>query len=141
MKYAALAVICTLVFVGCVKNRTSCVYELPDGFTGWVLIEYERPDAPPVPKKDGKLVFHIGPNGRMATSSKLETGWGSDEYVYDSPERTKLPQTIEGHGGLIWGGVASSSQIGNQKPRFSQSFFVGTEAAAKNSAEMRPKLE
>jgi hypothetical protein len=111
------------------------VYEIPSGYTGWVLIEFERPDAPPLQKRDGKLVFHIGGDGRMATSSKCEFGWSHDEYAYVGTTPVELKRTAWGGGGQIWAGSNGGTQTAGQKPQTYETFFVGSEAAFKSAGK------
>jgi hypothetical protein len=128
-----LALLSVIVLPACGHARTPCVYEIPSGYTGWVLIEFERPDAPPLPKRDGKLIFHVGGDGHMATSSKCEFGWSHDEYFYVGTTPIELERTAWGGGGQIWAGSNGSTQTAGQRPRTYETFFVGSEAAFKNA--------
>ena len=137
MKASILAFICIALLSACWQRRTACVYEVPEGFSGWVLIEFERPEAPPIPKKDGKLIFRIGSDGRLATSSSPEFGVATDEYYFVGATRTKIPFTGWGGGGLVWGGSNGSTESGGKTLHVFQNLFVGTEAAFKSSAANR----
>lgn len=134
---AAMLVIPTIS--SCGAGRTSCVYEIPNGYTGWVLIEFERADAPPLPRRDGKLIFHIGRDGRLATSSKCEYGWSQDEYIILDGTRVVLKRSGWGKSGQIWGGANGSVQEAGKKPRIYQTFFVGSDVAFKSAAAVEPK--
>jgi hypothetical protein len=114
--------------------RTPSVYELPDGFTGWVLIEFEKTNYPPVPKQNGKLIFKIGKDGRLFTSSKLEQGWARDEYYYVGTTRVQLPESWK-KPGLIWGQGNGTTQKTGQSQIIFQDFFVGTEEQFKQSSK------
>jgi uncharacterized protein DUF6843 len=139
MQRILLPLFLVFAFTGCTKSRTPCVYDIPEGFTGWVLIEFERSDCPAIPKPDGKLVFSIGKDGRVCTSSKMEVGWANDEYYYVGTSRRKLPATAPGVGGMVWGAGTGSSQTMSQKPRVYETFFIGTEQQF-NSAPKHPEL-
>ena len=128
-----------LAFTGCKNARTSCVYEIPERFTGWVLIEFGRTNCPPLIKRDEKLVFMIGSDGRACTSSALEFGWAKDAYLYVGKSRTEIPSTVSGGGGLIWGGSTGSTQTGSTERTYAN-FFVGTEQQFTNSIE-QPRPE
>ena len=141
MKAAILGLICGALFSGCWQRRTACIYELPAGYSGWVLIEYERPDSPPLTKKGGKLIFPIGSDGRLATSSSPEFGVATDEYYFVGIAHTKIPITTWGGGGLIWGGSNGSTQSGGKTLHVFQNFFVGSEIAFKSAAFTRPAFE
>ena len=106
------------------------MYEIPEGFTGWVLIEFGRTNCPPLSKQDGKLVFKIGSDGRLCTSSHPEYGWAKDLYCYVGRSRTELRSTGWGGGGLIWG--SSIGGVQGEKVTH-ETFFVGTEAQFKHA--------
>jgi hypothetical protein len=127
MKKLFLAIVCAMAITSCEKARTPCVYEVPEGFTGWVLIENNRNDCPPLPTENGKLIFKIGKDGRLCTSSTMEVGWAKDEYYYVGNSRTVIPDTAPGKGGFIWGGANGSVQTAGQKEKTFEIFFVGTE--------------
>jgi hypothetical protein len=132
MKQVVLALLGLLALTACSNKRTACVYELPHGYTGWVLIEYYRADAPPIRKVNGKLLFQIPSSGKLATSSALEYGWAKDEYFDVGQVRTELKQTFWGGGGRIWGEANGHTDGTGQRTRIYEFFFVGTENAFKN---------
>jgi hypothetical protein len=127
------------VLAGCQKARTSGVYEIPEGFTGWVMIEFGGTNCPLLTKRDGKIVFQIGNDGRFCTSSALEFGWAKDAYFYVGKSRTKIPSTVPGGGGLIWGGGTGSVQTNSVEKTY-ETFFVGTEEEFKH-ADQQPRPE
>ena len=126
MKALLVSLAFAFALCGCKKARTACVYEIPEGFTGWILIEFGRTNCPPLMKRDGKLVFEIGRDGRLCTSSPLQYGWAKVEYFYVGKARIAIPCTVSGGGGLIWGSSTGSTQTGNVERKF-ESFFVGPE--------------
>ena len=125
MRSSCLALLLVFLLVGCEKKRTPCTYEIPEGFTGWVQIAFGRTNCPPLSKKDEKLVFKIGSDGRFCTSSPPEYGWAKDAYYYVGRSRTELRSTGWGGGGLIWGGSIGGA---SGEPGTHETFFVGTEA-------------
>ena len=140
MRLLLATLVLILVLVACTKARTSCVYEIPEGFTGWVLIEFSKTNCTPLAKKEGKLVFQIGSDGRFCTSTALESGWAKDAYYYIGKSRTKIQSTGWGGGGMIWGGSTGSvQQPGNMEKTYAN-FFVGTEEQFKLAAGLpRPE--
>lgn len=103
---------CFLAFAGCEAvwtllrdDRRPNRYLIPEGFVGWVRIDYEVGDSPELPIEDGFRLYRIPPTGLLETSSASESGWASDEYYYvdASGEREKLPVTSRRGGGMIWG--------------------------------------
>lgn len=126
MRSLLVSLILVLALSGCRKARTACVFEIPEGFTGWVLIEFGRTNCPPLGKRDGQIVFQIGSDGRCCTSSALEFGWAKDSYVYVGKSRNQIPSTVPGGGGLVWGGGTGSVQTKSAEKTY-ETFFVGTE--------------
>jgi hypothetical protein len=126
-------------------------YLIPDGYVGWVLIEYEVKGAPRSPIEDGYHLFKIPHNGHLKTSSPLEYGSATDEYYYVS---TKGRQRLDSWSGwdskmMIWVGTVSdgifSETDKNNKTREiktppTTTFFVGTEQQY-NQAGPEPQSE
>jgi hypothetical protein len=111
------------------KQRRSSRYLIPEGYVGWVRVNFNVKDAPALLIEEGYYLFKFPPDGKLNTSSAIEYGWGNDEYYYySSNTRQKLKATGWGSGGMIWGdfnGAAQSAQGTAEPPH--QFFFVGTE--------------
>lgn len=142
-------VLCFLAVAGCEAiwtllrdDRRPNRYLIPDGFVGWVRIDYEVEWASGLPVEDGFRVYRIPPSGLLETSSAVESGWASDEYYYvdSSGNWERLPVTMRGLDGMIWGptfslrmshefrdGVSSSRSTGVAH----EHFFVGPEELSK----------
>ena len=120
-------------FVGCVKQRTPSAYEIPEGFVGWVTIDYGQSDAPALPLKDDRRIFLISPDGHLATSSRILYGMSVNTYEYIGNPHRVLPQTIWGGGGMIWAGEIVGPVPNGDESRVQERFFVGTEAEYKKS--------
>jgi hypothetical protein len=131
MRPILFTLLLAMTFAGCAKRRMPCVYEIPEGFTGWILVEFERTDCPPLPQRNGKLLLAIDKNGRLCTSSKIEEGWAKDEYYYVGASRRALPATAPG--GLVWSGAVGRSGVPGQKPRVYETLFIGTEQQFKDA--------
>ena len=117
------------------NSRTPCVYEIPEGYRGWVLIQYSKTTCPPIAERDGKLVFPIPSKGYLCTSTPFETGWARDEFIFVGTSRVPIEATAPGAGGLIWrGSNGSCGYTGGPKVVMSQ-FYVGTEDAARKAGE------
>ena len=100
---------------------------VPEGYVGWVRVEFQVPGAAPLPVDGGEYLFKFPPAGLLSTSSSEEYGWAKDHYFYYSEGGTRvLPQTGPGGGGLIWGklNAEKSGPLGKRKY---EEFFVGTE--------------
>jgi hypothetical protein len=114
------------VLVGC-NTRPAERWQIPDGYVGWIVVQYNNPSCAPLPETDGYKLLRISPKGRLCTSDRQPNGEAFDKYEY-----------LRGDGGtweidqrtMVWGGKASST---------GRSFvFVGTEQqfhAASDSAE------
>lgn len=111
-------------------------YLIPQGYVGWVIVEYEVKAAPALQREDGHDLYKIPGAGRLETSSPHEDGAAHDEYFYiGSKGRRAIPFTGWGDGGMIWGSSISDGSIGVgddkgmrtiQTPP-TETFFVGTE--------------
>src|SRR3990170_3586953 len=101
-------------------------YEIPATYRGWVIIQEETPECPPLRLDDGKLVFSIDERGCGCISDAQPTGWSRWSYVAVAPDggRSVLPNTNWGGGGLVWAGFSGSAS--DLAHPFS-GFFVGTE--------------
>ena len=139
LRICSIMAFLTLVAGGCKKMRDGYVYEIPDGFTGWVTVEFNRSDCPPLARQDGKLILQFKNDGRLRTSSTFEEGWSKDEYYYVGSSHTPRKITDSGPGSLIWG-TAIGTQVIGQKERSYLTAFVGSEAQF-NKAGNAPDLQ
>lgn len=116
---------------GFADTRVPTIYEVPEGFHGWVLIQRSKVSCPPQEVRDGKHVLAIPSNGRLCTSSDLEEGWAKDEYYFVGASRIPIEDTGWGGGGHIWLRSYGSCGLSGQPEAHFEHFFVGTEAEAK----------
>jgi hypothetical protein len=115
------------------SSRMAQTHLVPDGYQGWVSVDYGVDGAPPLPVEDGHRVFRYDSRGKLETSSEYAEGWGIDDYFYVSGETRQIlrfrPSGMEGE---IWGPYTRSSivtRVGEKVIRegVSTGFFVGTE--------------
>ena len=125
---AVVATIAMALSSACYHYRTPCVYEVPEGFKGWVLIRLERPECGPLPLENGKFVFRIPTSGVLCTSSGLETGWAKDEYFFVGKARTPILSTGWGGGGGVWLESNGQCGVGSRPAAVFAHFFIGSEA-------------
>jgi len=87
------------------KQRRPSRYLVPEGYIGWVRIDFRVKEAPPLLIEDEHYLFEIPASGRLQTSSDMEYGWASsdDFYYYAGDTRQNLTETTWGGGGAIWG--------------------------------------
>jgi uncharacterized protein DUF6843 len=98
---------------------------VPDGYVGWLLLEYGAKDTEPVPVQDDVKLFRFPLNGALSTSSAGPERGAEDEYFYYSANGSlrAIPSEYRSGGGMIWG-----QYEGDRDGRPSQfGFFVGTE--------------
>jgi hypothetical protein len=76
------------------STRPASRFLIPDGYTGWVRIEFEVQDAPPLAKEDGEYIVKIPSDGVPRTSSAEQYGWAKDHYYYYSAEGTPNPSPL-----------------------------------------------
>ncbi len=97
---------------------------IPEGYTGWVRIEFEVQGAPSLPVEGGQYIVKISSSGVLQTSSPEQYGWAHDHYDYYSAQgRRPLPDS--GPARLIWGKI-NGEKAGTSGPRKYEEFFVGT---------------
>lgn len=113
--------------VSCQTNvRTPHRYLIPNGYVGWVRIDFEVKGSPESNLEDEFRVFRIPVHGFLQTSSRLAYGVAADEYYYVDNDLRKLPVTRPGGGGMIWNGFNGSWTDG-QNTQIYEYFFVGAE--------------
>lgn len=100
---------------------------IPDGYVGWVKVEFEVSGAPPLPLEGGEYQFRVPASGVLRTSSMEEFGWAKDHYLYYSDRETRpLPDSGTEGDRLIWGNINGEGSGVQGKKKYEE-FFVGTE--------------
>lgn len=96
--FVTLAVMMTGLWL--LDKQPNRAYFLPDGYEGWVTIQYNVEDAPALVDKDGVLQFVISEDGTMETSDKLMVGWRRDEFFYqnETGKIVQIPSSVEKEG-------------------------------------------
>lgn len=114
-----------LMLSGCQDKRTPDLIIIPNGYIGWVRVNYNVTNATPVKISNGYRVFQIPSNGVLSTKSSVQAGWGQDKYIYQAGNAAKpLKRTLKGGGGMIW--QVTNGESNGQTYR---KFFVGPETA------------
>ena len=109
------------------STRHSSRFLIPEGYVGWVRVEFQVNGAPPLPVEGGEYLFKFPPSGLLSTSSSEEYGWAKDHYFYYSEKDTRIVRdTGPSSGRLIWGKI-NGEESGSQGKRKYEEFFVGTE--------------
>jgi len=112
------------ISMGAPMARHPTRFLVPEGYVGWVEVEYGG-NAAPLPMVNGKYTCRIPESGLVVTSSPLEEGWAKDEYYYYSNNGSldALPESGWGGRGMIWAGSSAPSKSGLSTERF----YVGRE--------------
>lgn len=109
------------------STHRSSRFLIPEGYVGWVRIEFQVKGAPRLPVEDGEYVFKLPPSGFLRTSSAEQYGWAKDRYYYYSKKSTQiLPDTGQSRGSGVWGKINGEAS-GPPSHRTYEEFFVGTE--------------
>lgn len=64
------------------KERRPSRYLIPEGYVGWIRIDFKVKDAPALAIEDNHYLFIIPASGHLETSSDLEYGWSSKDDFY-----------------------------------------------------------
>ena len=106
------------------STRPASRFLIPEGYTGWVRIEFEVQGAPPLPTEGGEYILKIPPGGILQTSSAEQYGWAKDRYYYYSAQGVR-PLPDSGSAALIWGKINAERSGGTGKRKYEE-LFVGT---------------
>jgi Family of unknown function (DUF6843) len=105
---------------------------IPEGYSGWIRIEFEVPGAPPLPMEGTQYILKIPSDGTLRTSSAEQYGWADDKYFFYSPQGLRtLPHS--GEAALIWGKINGEAINVGGKRKYEE-FFVGTREQFQNQS-------
>jgi hypothetical protein len=115
------------------STQRSSRFLIPEGYTGWIRIEFEVQGARPLPMEAGQYVFKIPSDGVLRTSSAEQYGWAKDHYYYYSEQGVHaLPDS--GPARLIWGKINGERSGASGKQTYEE-FFVGSEQQFKDQVK------
>jgi hypothetical protein len=106
---------------------------IPEGYSGWVRVEFEVSGAPQLPSEAGQTVVKIPASGILKTSSPEQYGWARDSYFYSDASLRRLSDS--GPGRLVWGKINGEESNPAGKRKYEE-FFVGTEQQFKDPANL-----
>ena len=94
------SMIAALATSGCVTREE---IRIPVDHVGWVTVQYENPNCPALPTREGKRIISIPSSGALCTSTPSPSGtrWVRMYYV-DNGSNLELRSTGWGEGGMIW---------------------------------------
>jgi hypothetical protein len=70
---------------------TPCVYLIPEGFTGWVTIEFAVLGAAPLPREGGARLIVVPRTGTLRTASAQELGIIDHQFWFVGAQGTRTP--------------------------------------------------
>ncbi len=106
---------------------------IPEGYVGWVHLEFDVPGAEPVSSQQGQYVFNIPVDGKLSTSSPERFGWNNDEYFYVSAAGLRPLPTRAGNGRMVWGKINGERGDASARRQYEE-FFIGNEQQFRESA-------
>ena len=73
-------------------RRSAELWEIPGGYRGLIVARFGVAECAPTPRRDGKLVYAVSPDGMFCSSDLLPEGSAVDayEYVYPGGQRVLL---------------------------------------------------
>jgi hypothetical protein len=112
----------TLLVAACRTKRPGTVYRLDSETRGWVVIVFNRPEAPPLPMLDGRLLIDVPRSGVAVTSTKSPVGYGQDVFRIRYPDGREAPLSFDS----IRSNNVGTLTLGDGKRIEHEVFFVGT---------------
>jgi len=106
-------------------------WEIPAGYRGWVVVNYESPSCPTLETDGIYLRIVVPASGHTCTADPYPTGWRYHryEYVQADGSRVMLPSSGWDQAREIWPIAAG---------RYRSYFFVGTSAELEESWQSEP---
>jgi hypothetical protein len=122
----SLILLLALTSATCQKPaRRANRYLIPDGYVGWVRVDYKIKNAPALPIEEGYYLIKFSPTGRVQTSTDMEEGYALDQYYYYRGDDKHLLNQDEMIRNLFTGRKGQE--------QLHEYFFVGTEKELKES--------
>lgn len=119
-------------FAGCLSNtqplntESRCLpmyrFLIPDGYVGWIQVDFNIKNADALPAEGDYLVFTIPPSGYLKTPAKYMCGYPQDYYYYSDKSRRQLDTTKM----IRWRGFPSGNEPDFNK-EIADYIFIGTE--------------
>lgn len=105
-------------------SRRSSRFLIPEGYTGWVRVEFDVQGEPALLSEDGQYLLRIPPNGLLKTSSPEQFGWAKDAYYFYSG--AGLHSLHDSGSDQLISGKINGEAMGPPGKRKYEEFFVGT---------------
>jgi hypothetical protein len=119
------------IYIG--KLARPIAWRFPQGYHGWVVMDFQNPDCPPLVKDGLYLVIPVTASGRGCTSAPIPEGWRYNRYEYiDSLGRqTRLRADGWATNSMIW-------PLAVNREKNEWYLFVGTEPEFRKSGGSQP---
>lgn len=123
---------CAIVVLLLCLSSSSCglrageVLLLPSGYKGWVVIRYEIAGQPRLSRSGFKTLVRVPVSGSLETSSKMEFGYGVDEFYYVNSADERMAISSESGNGCKPEDVCARRFQFYTSPVRTAVFFVGT---------------
>jgi hypothetical protein len=111
---------------------------VPEGFRGWVVVEYGIEDTPPLDDNDGTVVFEYSETGHLETSTQAPAADGLLHKGYFERRGTELVPLSRLS--QIWGEYSLRAIDDDGSSKRSFGFFVGTLGEFRASERPLPGL-
>lgn len=116
------------------------MYLIPDGYVGWVEVEYDQPGYPELKQEKNALVYEIPPSGKLITASPNASGPVTYYYVLADGTRKSIPF---GENAMVHHFGTSSSSTHNDDGTTIHTpqtvkFFVGTTEQLDEAQRSKP---
>ncbi len=95
---------------------------IPDGYIGWIRVDFNIKGALALPAEGDYLVFKIPPSGYLKTPAKYMCGYPSDYYYYSGESRKQIDTKRM----IFWRGFPNREETTFEK-EIDEYIFVGTE--------------
>ena len=119
------------IFTGKLARPIS--WRFPQGYRGWVVMEFQDPHCSPMAIEDFYLIVSVSGSGRGCTSSPIPEGWRYTRYEYidEQGSHTKLAANGWNTNSMIW-------PISINRAKREWYLFVGTQEELNRSWKSRP---
>lgn len=126
-----IAVAAASLIVSCYRSRRAEIVLIPDGYVGWVKIEYAISGANPLAVFKKSYEVTVPPNGHVQTSSEMAPGLASDRYYYvdglGHRRELKIADSVDSSRGMIRAThYFTIPAMAGQNARTLRVFFVGS---------------
>jgi hypothetical protein len=138
--FLSLFPLCAIaMMVACQSGHPAEKWVIPNGYVGWLRLDYSVKGTPELPTEHGRLLVRIPPSGRMQTSSLTIASLDRNEYYYeDSDGRHRLIFSWPRLAGYAIQHVYRETHADPRARRLTAQFecvFVGTPSDFKNQGD------